>query len=466
MKLIKDRPDEVERGRETAKQLAEQTAALEASEAAAERRRQLAEEHHHKEIWTKDPHGGSHRKYGNDLTEGYDALEMPNGVAVTPDIGYEKPQSGPTTNFVGNHMTQGAIDLVQAQLGKEDDAHLLLRDQEYDRLFGKPKLLPTSQKPSATGDPAPGNALVVADQRVWANVQTYQWADDGSHITITVPPPVPASAAPTIRLSVESRAVLVEISWALKAHTSDWVFRLRRTYGELRSDGCLAVHDSPRHGVRIRLLKADASVAWPQLEAPLEPSATTLAPAGAGVNESERLARLRRAVRQQRAKKQPLDGKLFDPEGDYAAAAALYGWAVGELPAEEKVERATALAELSACQVELGALRAAVDSLGAALQADGGGRRAVELLLRRASLREQLEAFGGALEDYRRASALMPGCLVAGQGAARAQASLRLAGAQAEARVGSGRTGSALVESVPRPAMPAFRNRGKSGKPF
>lgn len=62
MKLIKDRPDEVERGRETAKQLAEQTAALEASEAAAERRRQLAEEHHHKEIWTKDPHGGSHRK--------------------------------------------------------------------------------------------------------------------------------------------------------------------------------------------------------------------------------------------------------------------------------------------------------------------------------------------------------------------------------------------------------------------
>mmetsp|Transcript_46355 Transcript_46355/g.115952 ORF Transcript_46355/g.115952 Transcript_46355/m.115952 type:complete len:413 (+) Transcript_46355:361-1599(+) len=392
---------------------------------------------------------------------------MPNGVAVTPDIGYEKPQSGPTTNFVGNHMTQGAIDLVQAQLGKEDDAHLLLRDQEYDRLFGKPKLLPTSQKPSATGDPAPGNALVVADQRVWANVQTYQWADDGSHITITVPPPVPASAAPTIRLSVESRAVLVEISWALKAHASDWVFRLRRTYGELRSDGCLAVHDGPRHGVRIRLLKADASVAWPQLEAPLEPSATTLAPAGAGVNESERLARLRRAVRQQRAKKQPLDGKLFDPEvlqdaadvghagpqagqpplpphgagspsqacvkaaelakqGDYAAAAALYGWAVGELPAEEKVERATALAELSACQVELGALRAAVDSLGAALQADSGGRRAVELLLRRASLREQLEAFGGALEDYRRASALMPGCLVAGQGAARAQASLRL----------------------------------------
>ena len=32
------------------------------------------------------------------------------------NAGYEKPMSGPTTNFVGNHMMQGAIDLVQSEL--------------------------------------------------------------------------------------------------------------------------------------------------------------------------------------------------------------------------------------------------------------------------------------------------------------------------------------------------------------
>jgi hypothetical protein len=34
------------------------------------------------------------------------------------ELGYEKAEIGPTTNFVGNHMTQGAIDLVQAELGQ------------------------------------------------------------------------------------------------------------------------------------------------------------------------------------------------------------------------------------------------------------------------------------------------------------------------------------------------------------
>eukprot|EP00958_Prasinococcus_capsulatus_P025297 scaffold4202_cov370-Prasinococcus_capsulatus_cf.AAC.4 len=38
-----------------------------------------------------------------------------NGVAS-----YEKIRSGPTTNFVGNHMTQGAIELVQSELQRTD----------------------------------------------------------------------------------------------------------------------------------------------------------------------------------------------------------------------------------------------------------------------------------------------------------------------------------------------------------
>lgn len=50
-------------------------------------------------------------------TTGYDALlHEPDGRDKAVEPGYERPQVGPTTNFVGNHMTQGAIDMVQMQL--------------------------------------------------------------------------------------------------------------------------------------------------------------------------------------------------------------------------------------------------------------------------------------------------------------------------------------------------------------
>ena len=38
---------------------------------------------------------------------GYDALlQLPDGRTRRVEPGYERPQTGPTTNFVGNHMTQ------------------------------------------------------------------------------------------------------------------------------------------------------------------------------------------------------------------------------------------------------------------------------------------------------------------------------------------------------------------------
>merc|ERR1712118_177986 len=46
-------------------------------------------------------------------------------VPPPSDLGYEQVETGPTSNFVGNHMTQAAVDVVQYQLGK--------RDLEYER---------------------------------------------------------------------------------------------------------------------------------------------------------------------------------------------------------------------------------------------------------------------------------------------------------------------------------------------
>ena len=56
-------------------------------------------------VWTKGAHGGKYKiSTGPGSRTGYDALEQnPDGTALTVAPGYEKPDSGATTNFVGNH---------------------------------------------------------------------------------------------------------------------------------------------------------------------------------------------------------------------------------------------------------------------------------------------------------------------------------------------------------------------------
>jgi hypothetical protein len=74
-----------------------------------------------KTVWDKKAHGGKYYISTGEKKKGYDALEQtPDGTIIKREPGYEKPQSGHTINFVGNHMTQGAIDLVQHELTRVD----------------------------------------------------------------------------------------------------------------------------------------------------------------------------------------------------------------------------------------------------------------------------------------------------------------------------------------------------------
>ena len=74
-----------------------------------------------KTVWDKKAHGGKYYISTGEKKKGYDALEQtPDGTIIKREPGYEKPQSAHTTNFVGNHMTQGAIDLVQHELTRVD----------------------------------------------------------------------------------------------------------------------------------------------------------------------------------------------------------------------------------------------------------------------------------------------------------------------------------------------------------
>ena len=76
----------------------------------------------HPRVWSKDPHGGAYKiSSGPGASGGYDALaQRPDGTVIAVEPGYERPAIGPTTNFVGNHMTQGAIDLAQGELTRAD----------------------------------------------------------------------------------------------------------------------------------------------------------------------------------------------------------------------------------------------------------------------------------------------------------------------------------------------------------
>ena len=88
------------------------------------------------------------------------------------DLGYERVKTGPTSNFVGNHMTQGAIDLVQAQLERPATPDLPLLVAAADRA---PQLLAAPEEQTAPAAPLP------------RPFQRYSWTDAGSAIQLELP---------------------------------------------------------------------------------------------------------------------------------------------------------------------------------------------------------------------------------------------------------------------------------------
>ncbi|CAK0784952.1 hypothetical protein CVIRNUC_008157 [Coccomyxa viridis] len=152
-----------------------------------DQRRRDQKEHSHKHIWTKEPHGG---RYRDTFSHGYDALkERPDGKYLKVLPGYERPQCGPTTNFVGNHMTQGAIDLVQMELQPAADPNVRLLELN-PHVDTKLLALDSTEAASETG-PGP-QALPV---------QEYSWQDKGSHIHVRVTSTGHVAGSTSIKIS-------------------------------------------------------------------------------------------------------------------------------------------------------------------------------------------------------------------------------------------------------------------------
>ncbi|KAF5835192.1 hypothetical protein DUNSADRAFT_7782 [Dunaliella salina] len=97
--------------------------AIRKQRAAAEQRRKDRETHHHRDLWAKQPHDGPYYKVDSSSQKAAQHNQLVPDPTRQPHLrhedllGYEHvPHKGPTTNFVGNAMTMGAVDLIHAEL--------------------------------------------------------------------------------------------------------------------------------------------------------------------------------------------------------------------------------------------------------------------------------------------------------------------------------------------------------------
>ena len=357
-------------------------------------------------MWSKDPHGGAYKiSSGPGASGGYDALaQRPDGTVIAVEPGYERPAIGPTTNFVGNHMTQGAIDLAQGELTRADpDA-----DRRRERLdFARgttrepPQLL---SKTTVRIDDEHANR-----HRSPRPVERYAWRDAPDSIVVTVRDadlPDGADVAAAVATFEPTRFALdVPLPDGSKATLTIHLS------GEIEPSRCFHTRDANRGEIRARLVKSSSSAgAWRSLRA--ESSSASILPDAKDDARSpptpSDLAAIRRRLIEQR------EGRL---------AAGLPWRLEGSKPKD-------ALAAPTAHRPDIPSTRDAAAAVAAAAEAASRGdhsetdawcTRALELandsetanvviaaraLTARASARESLGMLADAREDYSRAIAL------------------------------------------------------------
>lgn len=440
------------------------------------------------------------------MKTGYDALEMPHGKKQDIALGYEKPQTGPTTNFVGNHMTQGAIDLVQAQLDKQDAAYQMLKLKAYNDRFSAPKLLSVSTSPNT--DLA--GALVSLEKkqsRVCNRIDHYKWWDDGSAIAITVPSPcndisfckgscdiVFEATDSSFRLEVRQH-ILREVGGKDEPVCNSWTLGVQRLFGAIDPDACSYKHSGK--SLSLRLAKLDNSFPWESLSRPNEARVTSRAAPHAHGPDLVSLRKLVRAQRKDLAHigafaapseaagfQDPAAGDGTDvawPEfdlpdmkhameeaeeleriGNHAKAAQVYRWALDCFSSEDS-QLGDLHLHLGTCQLHLGKMKEAAEEFQTAASVAKELGTKIRALLQGAAALEQLERLEEASVNFKKVLSLEPSSSEASKGLARVAKAMKLSEL---ARAGEEPMDNFVPPSVPRPCLPAFRNRGKSGKPF
>ena len=459
----------------------------------------------HPRVWSKDPHGGAYKiSSGPGASGGYDALaQRPDGTVIAVEPGYERPAIGPTTNFVGNHMTQGAIDLAQGELTRADpDA-----DRRRERLdFARgttrepPRLL---SKTTVRIDDAHANR-----HRASRAIERYAWTDAPETIVVTVrDADLPEGA------DVAAAAATFEPTrFALDAPLPDGskATLMIHLAGEIEPSLCSHARDADRGEIRAHLVKSSSSAgAWRSLRAESS-SASTLPDANDDAPPPPTpsdLAAIRRRLIEQRegrlAARLPwrLEGSkpkdaLAAPtatgpdtsttrDASAAVAAAAAAASRGDhSEADAWCTRALELANESEPGDVITAARAltarasARESIGMLVDARDDCSRALALgalddddasrcAFARGRCASRLERYDDARVDFELALRLNPSSVAASEALSEAR---RAARRHAESRRADRARAAERRDADPprfaRPGMPQFDNRGKSGAAF
>jgi tetratricopeptide (TPR) repeat protein len=231
-----------------------------------------------KTVWDKKAHGGKYYISTGEKKKGYDALEQtPDGTIIKREPGYEKPQSGHTTNFVGNHMTQGAIDLVQHELTRVDPKMKEERMRRLEEAKGikrePPKLLKVEKnkkKVLMIGDREKGDTDDGEEEEEGRspenrviNIDRYTWEDRDGEIFVRLQHDEKLMDLKSAQLEIQNeRSFTVSIK---SKEERDKVYVLSVTClfdAIVREKSCML---TTAKSLRVTLVKTEVGKAWKRL---------------------------------------------------------------------------------------------------------------------------------------------------------------------------------------------------------
>ena len=231
-----------------------------------------------KTVWDKKAHGGKYYISTGEKKKGYDALEQtPDGTIIKREPGYEKPQSGHTTNFVGNHMTQGAIDLIQHELTRVDPKMKEERMRRLEEAKGikrePPKLLKVEKnkkKVLMIGDREKGDTDDGEEEEEGRspenrviNIDRYTWEDRDGEIIVRLQHDEKLMDLKSAQLEIQNeRSFTVSIK-SKEERDKVYVLSIPCLFDAIvREKSCML---TTAKSLRVTLVKTEVGKAWKRL---------------------------------------------------------------------------------------------------------------------------------------------------------------------------------------------------------
>ena len=477
-------------------------------------------------VWTKDAHGGAYKiSMGPGAKSGYDALEeKPDGTALIIEPGYEKPPTGATTNFVGNHMTQGAIDLAQDALTAPDpDREARLERLEQAR--GSSRKAPVKMQCLPSCGENDANAVALTPTGVKTPIETYTWSDTETEVIVTIKASTLSNPSTLLSKQTRMERAVLKLGAANDARffsleipkgdskNASYALTLR-LHADVHATEHTLRHDTSTGQIQITLHKTAPGAFWPKLTTS-EPL-VFLGEVNKNVPKPPDLAALRREIIERREgaladrlpwranpplalpgagdgehpfgtqrsdqagsgvvlAEDPTDAFVFGAEcaerGAYAEAVERYSRGLATSPHDVKLLTARAKARRN-----LGAVHDAVDDFAAAketLRGDDGEdakKEFIDATTALGELRMECEQYAQAAIDFAEALALSPKSFPAQEGLRRARQLTRkateVADLEKQRAAATALRGDVTGPRFVRPGMARFEDRGKSGKPF